>query len=276
MTVQDDERYRVLKRNHQQLLRDWRRKKAPCIVCAQREGKERDHLPPKVLFPEAIRTQDTEFFTFPVCNQCNNSSSDEDFLFSVLLSLRLNQESILQNREPTDPDLLALDRQMQMHLQDPKKGGHRTELLRPFMGTDTCTGRDAINLDRLPVNQTLTKIVKSIYWLHTGGDILQHHRPGWWIRTDIDTSKENFIAKHLSTTHADLHLGDRFIVRYTVGHPNNGVGGMISSSLHFYTKRNIGEGMSWLVIGSPSLTTVDGRSLYEISRDIWGPPTIEP
>jgi hypothetical protein len=276
MTAQDDESYRVLKRNHQQLLRDWKRKKATCIICAQHEGKDRDHLPPKVLFPEEIRTQDTEFFTFPVCKQCNNSSSDEDFLFSVLLSLRLNQESILQNREPTDPDLLALDRQMQMHLQDPKKGSHRVELLRPFIGKDPRTGRDAINLDRLPVNQTLTKIVKSIYWLQTGGDILQQHRPGWWIRTDIDTSKENFIAKHLSTTHAVIHWGDRFIVRYTVGHPNNGVGGMILSSLHFYTKRNLGEGMSWFVIGSPSLTTVDGKSLYEMSKAILGSPTIEP
>ena len=276
MIAQDDERYRVLKRTHQQLLRDWKRKKAPCIVCAQCEGKDRDHLPPKVLLPEAIRAKDTEFFTFPVCKQCNNSSSDEDFLFSVLLSLRLNQESILQKREPTDPDLLALNQQMQMHLQDPKKGSYRADLLRPFMGTEPRTGREAINLDHLPVNQTLTKIVKSIYWLHTGGDILQRHRPGWWIRPDIDTSKEHFITKHLKTTHADLTWGDRFIARYTVGHPVNGVGGMISSSLHFYTRRYIGEGMSWLVIGSPSLTSVDGRSLYEMSRAIWGSPTIEP
>lgn len=276
MATQDQEKYRILKRTHQQLNRDWRRKKSPCIVCAQHEGRDKDHLPPKVLFPAEIRSQGTELFTFPVCKKCNNSSSDEDFLFSVLLTLRLNQKSILLNRKPTDPDLLALDRQMKMHLQDPYKGHHRARLLRSFMEKDHSTGRGAINIDRLPINQTLTKIVKSIYWQHTGGDILQCHRPGWWIQTDIDTSKEHFIKKHLRTTHDDLHWGDRFIVRYTVGHPDKGVGGMISCSLHFYTKRNIDMGMSWLVIGSPSLTSVDGKSLYDICRANWGEPTIEP
>ena len=276
MTAKDDQNYRTLKRTHQQLLRNWKRNKGFCIVCAQSEGKGRDHLPPKVLLPSEIRNQDTQFFTFPVCDQCNNLSSDEDFLFSILLSVCLNQESILRNQKPTDPDLIALDRQTQKHLNDPKKGRHRTALLRRFMGTDPDMARDAINLDRLPVNQTLTKIVKSIYWLHTGGDILQRHRPGWWIRTDIDSSKEQFLEKHLKTTHADLHWDDRFIVRFTLGHPESGVGGMISSSLHFYTKGIKGMGMSWLVIGSPSLTRVNGISLYEMSKDIWGPPTIEP
>lgn len=276
MTLQDEEKYRVLKRTHQQLLRDWRRKGKPCIVCAEREGNDTDHLPPKVLFPAEIRTPKTEFFTFPVCKQCNNSSSDEDFLFSVLLFLRLNQKPILNNREPTDPDLLALYRQTQNHLQNPEKGDRRASLLRPFLGKDPQTGRDAINLSRLPVNQTLTKIAKSIYWLHTAGDILEQHRPGWWIRTDVDTSKERFVEKHLKMTHADLHWGDRFIARYTIGLPKDGVGGLIISSLHFYTKRALGNGMSWLVFASPANTIVNGRSLYELSKTFWGVPTIEP
>ncbi len=271
VTAQNDDRYRDLKRIHQRLLRDWRRGGAPCIVCAKRVANDRDHLPPKVLFPSASRSHDSEFFTFPVCKHCNNSSSDEDFLFSVLLSLRLNQDSILHNREQSDPDLLALDRQMQMHLHDPKKGRHRLNLLRSFM-----EGDEAIDLTRLPINQTLTKIVKSIYWLHTGGDILERHRPGWWIRADVDTSKDLFIEKHLKTTHADLHWGDRFIAHYTVGRPDNGVGGVISCSLHFYTKRRVGEGASWLVMASPSLTSVEGRCLYEMSMDVWGSSTIEP
>ncbi len=83
MTLSEAERYRVLKRTHQQLLRDWKRKKGPCIVCAEREGNDKDHLPPEVLFPANIRTPKTEFFTFPVCKQCNGSSSDEDFLILI-------------------------------------------------------------------------------------------------------------------------------------------------------------------------------------------------
>lgn len=276
MTLPDEKRYRVLKRTHQQLLRDWKRKKGPCIICAEREGDDTDHLPPAVLFPVTIRTPETEFFTFPVCKQCNNSSSDEDFLFSVLLSLCVNQEFILNDREPTDPDLLALYRQTEAHLQDPQKGTHRARLLRPFLGRDPRTGRDAIDFARLPVNQTLTKIAKSIYWLHTGGDIIERHNPAWWIRPHIDTSNPHFIEKHLKTSHADLHWGDKFIAHFTIGLPQNGVGRLISSSLHFYTKGAVGKGMSWLVIGSPTRTLVNGRSLYELSKAIWGAPTIEP
>lgn len=276
MTVTDAETYRALKRSHQQLLRDWKRKNGPCIICAKRVGDDKDHLPPAVLFPTEIRASKEEFFTFPVCKQCNNSSSDEDFLFSVLLSLRLNQESILSGQEPSDPDLLALYRQTEAHLQDSEKGTRRARLLRPFLGRDPRTGRNAIDSYRLPINQTLTKIAKSIYWMHTGGDIIEQHNPGWWIRPDIDTSKLQFIEKHLKTSHSDIHWGDRFIAHFTIGLPKNGVGGLISSSLHFYTRRAVGRGLSWLVMASPTSTLINGRSLYELSKTYWGAPMIEP
>ena len=276
MTMPDEERYRILKRTHQQLLRDWKRKKGLCIICAEREGNNKDHLPPQVLFPAIIRNQNTELFTFPVCLQCNGASRDEDFLFSVLLSFGLNQESIKNDQEPTDPDLLALYRQAQGHFHDPRESARRIRLLQDFIGKDPNTGKAAFNFGMLPVNQTLTKIVKSIYWLNTGGDILQRYNPGWWILRDVDTSKEHFIEKHLKTSHAELHWGDRFISHFTIGHPENGVGGFISSSLHFYTNRALGKGLSWLVIASPSNISVKGRSLYELSASVWGAATIKP
>lgn len=276
MTQPEEEKYRTLKRTHQQLVREWKRRRGLCIICGEREANDKDHLPPQVLFPATLRTPATEFFTFPVCKQCNNSSSDEDFLFSVALSLWLNQDSILAGQEPTDPDLLALYLQTHGHVTDRKESQRRQELLQPYVGADPRTGKPAINLDRLPVNQTLTKMAKSIYWLHTNGDILQRYNPGWWIRRAVETSKPQFIVHHLKTSDADLHWGDRFIARFTVGHSEDGVGGLIMSSLHFYTGRAIGNGMSWLVFASPCGTSVHGRSLYELSRATWGTPTIEP
>jgi len=275
MTISDKERYRVLKRTHQQLLRAWKHKKGPCIICAEREGNNRDHLPPQVLFPCCIRTHETELFTFPVCPECNGASRDEDFLFSVLLSFGLNQESIMTDKEPTDPDLLALYRQTQGHFQDPREADRRIRLVQSFIVRDT-HGRVAIDVERLPVTQTLTKIVKSIYWFNTGGDILEVYNPGWWIHRNVDTSKEYFIEKHLKMSHAELHWGDRFISHFTIGQPENGVGGLISSSLHFYTNRAVGKGMNWLVKAAPSKTSIDGRSLYELSSSVWGTATIEP
>ena len=50
MTLPKEDRHRIQTRDHQQLLRDWRRKKGPCIICAEREGVEGDHLSSKGSF----------------------------------------------------------------------------------------------------------------------------------------------------------------------------------------------------------------------------------
>jgi hypothetical protein len=138
------------------------------------------------------------------------------------------------------------------------------------------SGRPAIDTKKVPVNQTLTKIAKAIYWSHTGGDILQKYNPGWWIAPLLDTSKPLFIEKHLKTSHAEVHWGDRFIYHYTIGHPQDGVGGLIWASLHFYTKRVVGKGMSWMLAAAPTGTSVNGKSLYDWMASIRGPATIEP
>jgi hypothetical protein len=122
----------------------------------------------------------------------------------------------------------------------------------------------------------LTKKVKSIYWLHTGGDILQEYNPGWWIYSNVDTSKSNFIDNHLKTTHADIYWDNRFIVHYTVGQPSNNVGGVISCSLHFYTEKNTGKGISWFLVASPKKTTIEGKSIYETTVSHIGEPQIKP
>lgn len=211
MITHEKDRKRAQAKDHQQLLQDWRRRKGVCIICAEREGNERDHLPPKVLFPRRLRTNETPLFTFPVCSVCNRSSSEEDFLFSVLLSSGLNQETILNGINPRDPDLAALDRQMQEQLHDPQKAIGRLRQLRGLIGTDPKTGSPSINVSTMPTNQTLTKIAKAIYWSQTRGDILQNHNPGWWIAPLVDTSKPRFIEKHLKTSRTEVYWGDRFI-----------------------------------------------------------------
>lgn len=276
MSQSQEDKIRTLKRNHQQLYRKWKQSGGPCIICGQGRENQKDHLPPKVLFPESLRTSQSHFFTFPVCSQCNQGSSDDDFLFSVLLSFSLNQESILKDQAPTDPDLLALYNQADSHLGDHKEAEHRKRLLNDLIVKDPCSGKAAINIDKFPVNRTITKIVKSIYWLHTGGDILQRHNPGWWILPSIDTSKTQFIEKHLRITQAEIQWEDKFIYHYTVGHPGNGAGGFISCSLHFYTNKSAGQGMNYYLIASPAETVINGISLYEMSTEILGAATIPP
>jgi len=276
MDQSNEDQVRALKRNHQQLYRKWKRSGGPCIICGRPREHQKDHLPPKVLFPESLRTKKSHFFTYPVCSQCNQGSSDDDFLFSVLLSFGLNQESILKDEAPSDPDLLALYNQAHGHFVDPVKAEHRKALLSNYIGKDPKSGRAGFNIDKLPVNRTTTKIVKSIYWLHSGGDILQMHNPGWWIIPAIDTSKKQFIGKFLGMTQVEFEWEDKFIYRHMIGHPNNGVGGFIACSLHFYTKRMLGEGMNWYLIASPTTTEINGRSLFKTCTELFGPVTIPP
>lgn len=278
MPNEEKENDKILKKKHQQLYADWKKNNRPCIICGEENGNEKDHLPPKVLYPKQLRNSKTNFFTFPVCSNCNRGSSDQDFLFSVLLSFGLNQKSYLSNQLPTDPDLLALHEQTQDHFQKAtlSKAKHRQKLLLEYIATDPATGRDAINIDKLPVNRTTTKIVKSIYWLYTGGDILQSYNPGWWIIPAVDPSKPKFIEKHLKISRADIQWENKFISHYTIGHPDDGVGGFISCSLHFYTKRSVSEGMSWYLIAAPVNTIINGKSLFDTCVDVFGTPTIVP
>jgi hypothetical protein len=276
MNISDEERYRALKSKHQQLYADWKHNNGPCIICGEEDGDEKDHLPPKVLYPKELRNDKTYFFTFPVCSDCNRGSSDEDFLFSVLLSFGLNQNAYLKNEEPTDPDLLALHEQTKGHFQGSSLAKHRQKLLQGYIGKDPATGRDRINIDKLPTNRTLTKIVKSIYWLHTGGDILQRYNPGWWIIPAVDASKEKFIEKHLKISHSDIHWEDKFISHYSIGLPKSGADGFISCSLHFYYKKSVRKGMSWYLIASPVNTKINNKSLFDICASSFGDPTIAP
>lgn len=276
MNTSDEERYRILKNKHQQLYADWKRNHRPCIICGEEEGNEDDHLPPKVLYPKKLRSSKTYFFTFPVCSNCNRGSSDEDFLFSVFLSIGLNQDVYFKNEEPTNPDLLALHQQTMGHLQNSPLATHRRRLLQDYIGKDPTTGRDAINVHKLPINGTTTKIVKSIYWLHTGGDILRRYNPGWWIRRAVDASKENFIEKHLKITHSDILWDDKFISHYSIGLPKSGADGFISCSLHFYSNRSVKKGMTWYLIASPVTTKISNKSLFDICASKFGNPTTAP
>jgi hypothetical protein len=271
-----EEKDSALMKKHQELYANWKKNSKPCIICGENEGKEKDHLPPKTLYPRRLRTDQTQFFTYPVCSICNRGSSDEDFLFSTLLSFGLNQDSYLANTEPTDTDLLALHEQTQGHFQSSQLAEHRQKLLQKYIGIDPSTGREAVNIDPLPINRTTTKIVKAIFWLHTGGDILQNYNPGWWILPMIDASKEGFIKKHLAVSSADIQWEDKFISHYSIGRPREGADGFISCSLHFYSKRSVREGMSWFLISAPMNTKIGGDSIFNMCKATFGEPAINP
>lgn len=265
---------------HQKLIRNWIKDQRLCIVCGARPATTKDHLPPKVLLPKDISANEI-LFTFPVCSDCNNGSSDTDFLMGVAFTLQLNQKNYLSDLDPINGDLSVLHNQLVSQLSTSDKAEQHLELLRRYAevrdmaieenGRLMTKRQMGIDLSKVDINRTLIKITKAIYWLHSEGDILALTNPGWWIRNDIDPSRPNFIEHHLGKTAVEVLWDDRFIYHYILGKE---VPGFLMCSLHFYSQKRLDRGIHHLVYVSPKNMTIEGESLYEKSVKIWGRPTI--
>jgi hypothetical protein len=265
---------------HQKLIRNWTKHKRLCIVCGARPATTKDHLPPKVLLPKDIRANEI-LFTFPVCSDCNNGSSDTDFLMGVAFTLQLNQKNYLSDLAPINGDLSVLHNQLVSQLSTSDKAEHHLELLRRYVevrdvaveekGRLITKRQMGIDLSKVDINRTLIKITKAIYWLHSEGDILALTNPGWWIRNNIDPSRPNFIEHHLGKTAVEVLWDDRFIYHYILGKE---VPGFLMCSLHFYSQKRLDQGIHHLVYVSPKNITIEGENLYEKSVKTWGRPTI--
>jgi hypothetical protein len=265
---------------HQKLIRNWTKHKRLCIVCGACPATTKDHLPPKVLLPKDIRANEI-LFTFPVCSDCNNGSSDTDFLMGVAFTLQLNQKNYLSDLAPINGDLSVLHNQLVSQLSTSDKAEQHLELLRRYTevrdveieenGRLITKRQMGIDLSKVDINRTLIKITKAIYWLHSEGDILALTNPGWWIRNDIDPSRPNFIKHVLGEAAVEVLWDDRFIYYYNLGKQ---VPGFLLCSLHFYSQKQLDQGIHHLVYASPKNMTIEGESLYEKSVKMWGRPTI--
>jgi hypothetical protein len=59
-------------------------KKARCIYCGSDKEMTKDHVPPKLLFPEP---RPNDLFTVPCCKKCNSSfSKDDEYFRGILVS----------------------------------------------------------------------------------------------------------------------------------------------------------------------------------------------
>ncbi len=253
---------------------EWKKKNGLCIICGNNFADTKDHLPPKVILPKTLRDPKTEFFTFPVCIKCNRESSDQDFLLSIILSWGLNQDSYVKGKEPIGNDLLALHDQSVNHITNSTEAKRRRRLLKKYIIRKN--SNYGIDISKVPVTKTITKIVKAIYWLHTKGDIIQNYNPGWWIYPNINTEAVSFIDNHIKASEVVIQLNDRFIAHFSLGKEEDGVGGLISCSLHFYTSKKLGKGLSWLIIAAPQNALLNGESLYSKALEHFGKPDIKP
>ena len=56
-----------------------------CVYCGRKEPKDRDHIPPKNLFPPP---RPSNLITVPSCRRCNREASLDDEYFRLMLTMR--------------------------------------------------------------------------------------------------------------------------------------------------------------------------------------------
>jgi len=137
---------------HNQLRRKWIVDERPCILCGVNGVEEKDHLPPKTLYPKSLRTDKTNFFTFPTCADCNRNTSDSDFLLSVYLAFYLPQSEFKKGFLASHPDHIALLEQWNSQITDQKNGYRKAKLIKPYVGETDENGVGKIFYTKIPVN----------------------------------------------------------------------------------------------------------------------------
>ena len=256
----------------QVLWQRWREENGTCVICGLRQADEKDHIPPRALFPKALRDPSTEFLTYPVCSICNRGSSDADFLLAFRLAVQLNQSSYRTGVEPNDRDLIELDRQITKFLTSKSEAKRRRKLLHPRVRKYSGT-LGAIDLPDKLVLSPLLKMARALYWLKTDGDILEQHKPTWWVRSGLDTSTHNFAKHILSKSNASVEWGDRFVTRYNIAGPDSSVPGTLMAAFIFYSKGKVGRGYTWFVLAAPSKFEINGELIRTSIERSFGAPS---
>jgi len=256
----------------QALRKRWAEIEGPCVVCGSRPPAEKDHIPPRALFPKALRDPTTEFLTYPVCTRCNRGSSDSDFLLAFRLAAQLNQENYVKGVDPADPDLLELDLQITRFLTSKNESRRRKRLLSPRV-RDGVSGLGGVSLPDSLVMPSLLKMARALYWLKTDGDVLENHKPAWWVRSGLDTSTSHFSEHILGKTQSSVQWRDRFITRYNFAGPESSVPGTLMAAFIFYSKGLAGGGYTWFVLSVPSKFELNGELMQKAVERIHGSPS---
>ena len=256
----------------QALRKRWIEEDGMCVVCGIRPPLEKDHIPPRALFPKSLRDSSTEFLTYPACTACNRGSSDSDFVLAFRLALELNQPSYGSGAIPTDLDLLELDKQITKFLTSENQAKRRKAILGPRL-RGLRNGLGTIDLPDKMVLPSIQKMMRALYWLKTDGDILEYHKPTFWVQSGLDTTTNFFAKSILAKTNASIEWGDRFITRYNIGGPNSAITGIMMASFIFYSKGKAGAGYNWFAMAIPSKYEVNGELLCTTLEKRHGPPS---
>ena len=135
--------------------------KPKCVYCIDREATERDHVPPKSLFPKPAPAN---LITVPACSKCNRGlSKDEEYFRTIVSQLAQTDKHPASKRLLKEKILKGLERR-------PKLASKIQSTVVPvdltYQGNRVTTVA-AFNIDNPSFDAVMTKILKGLVYHET-------------------------------------------------------------------------------------------------------------
>ena len=131
-----------------------------CVYCGTRIADTRDHIPPKNLFP---KPRPDNLITVPSCSSCNNTNSDDDEYFRLMLVMRREAHNHPAAVESWETAFRGLKRDNKIGLATKIATDMREVEI--YSKSGVYLGKEsAINIDFPRVRNVLNRTIKGLFY----------------------------------------------------------------------------------------------------------------
>jgi hypothetical protein len=134
-----------------------------CAICGINVATTKDHIPPKSIYPKAMRAKNLSLNSIPACFSCNNGAAIEDEELKLYVGLstgehRSDSEKIIDSLAST----IANNGRLAKRVFQAKKNVYATMdgvVEKPYV---------AVTFGYENFSKAIARIVRGLYWMETG------------------------------------------------------------------------------------------------------------
>jgi hypothetical protein len=141
-----------------------------CVMCGREKACSRDHVPPKCIFPTP---RPSDLVTVPACTACNMQRSGLDEQFKVFLGLTVGYH-LDGGKNYRMPVLRTLAHNSRMR-SNILASMHRVVI--QDLTVPTSQSALAVPLNKMAHDTVVERIVRGLYFHHTGGILSNRYPP---------------------------------------------------------------------------------------------------